>query len=274
MYMWNMIIKRTLFVMAFLSLVTFSAQAQKYPERREVRRGNRSFEKEQYDGAIERYRRALSLAEGCWEAKYNLGNALYEREMRHLKQETAQPSTPVPLQTASGEGSEVATRFDEAVQLLQAAALDSLRTPQERAEAYYNLGGVQFAQQKLQESLKSLRNSLKLNPADEEAKFNYTYVKRLLDQQQEQQQNQSQDQQQDQQQDQSQDQSQNQPQDSPQESSQEQQEESQTPQQPQEGVISPQEQEQMLDAIQAQEDETQEKLKERRGVVVRGKKNW
>ena len=31
---------------------------------------------------------------------------------------------------------------------------------------------------------------------------------------------------------------------------------------------------QMLDAIQAQEDKTQEKLKEKQGVVVRGKKNW
>ena len=38
--------------------------------------------------------------------------------------------------------------------------------------------------------------------------------------------------------------------------------------------ISPQEQEQILDAIQAQEDKTQEKLKEKRGVVVRGRKNW
>ena len=32
--------------------------------------------------------------------------------------------------------------------------------------------------------------------------------------------------------------------------------------------------ERMLEAIQAQEDETQEKLKEKAGVVVRGKKNW
>ena len=38
--------------------------------------------------------------------------------------------------------------------------------------------------------------------------------------------------------------------------------------------IAAQEQEQMLDAIQAQEDKTQEKLKEKQGVVVRGRKNW
>ena len=38
--------------------------------------------------------------------------------------------------------------------------------------------------------------------------------------------------------------------------------------------ILPEEQERMLDAIQTQEDKTQEKLKEKQGVVVRGKKNW
>ena len=30
----------------------------------------------------------------------------------------------------------------------------------------------------------------------------------------------------------------------------------------------------MLEAIQAQEDKTQDKLKEKTGVLVRGKKNW
>ena len=44
--------------------------------------------------------------------------------------------------------------------------------------------------------------------------------------------------------------------------------------QQQQGGISPQEQEAMLDAIQAQEDKTQEKVKEKQGVIVRGSKNW
>ena len=30
----------------------------------------------------------------------------------------------------------------------------------------------------------------------------------------------------------------------------------------------------MLEAIQAQEDKTQEKLKEAQGVLIRGKRNW
>ena len=38
--------------------------------------------------------------------------------------------------------------------------------------------------------------------------------------------------------------------------------------------ISDREQQAMLDAIQAQEDKTQEKLKEKNGVIIRGGKNW
>lgn len=289
MRIYNQYVFGRLLLLVGVLLLTLPAAAQKYPERREVRRGNRSFEREQYDGSIERYRRALTLADSCWEATYNLGNALYKREMRLLEREAsaAQPSPMLPQQPGMGMSGEeaqkeVAARFDEAVQLLSLAAADTLRTREERAEAYYNLGGVQFAQQKLQESLQSLRQSLKLNPGDEDAKFNYTFVKRLLENQQDQQQqgggeqNQQQNQQDQQQQNQDQ-QQQDQPQNPEEQNSEpqpENQEPQEQPQQPQPGEISPQEQAQMLDAIQAQEDETQEKLKERRGVVVRSAKNW
>ena len=33
-------------------------------------------------------------------------------------------------------------------------------------------------------------------------------------------------------------------------------------------------QERMLDAIQAEEDKTQDKLKDKKGVIIRGGKNW
>ena len=45
-------------------------------------------------------------------------------------------------------------------------------------------------------------------------------------------------------------------------------------QQPSASGIPEQEREAMLEAIQAQEDKTQDKLKEKQGIVIRGKKNW
>lgn len=229
-----------------LLLAAWSASAQHLPERGQVRKGNRHFNKGHYEQSIEHYTKALASAPQNFEATYDLGNALYKSE-----------------------------QFDKAEQTLRTAAADSLRTEDERAEAFYNLGNAQFKQEEYKEALESYKQSLRLNPADQEAKYNYAYTKRLLDQQKnkDQDKDQPQDQQQDQQnqqQDQQQDQ-QNQ-QENPADPDKEQEQPAEAQAQPQ--GISPQEQERMLDAIQAQEDKTQDKLKEKQGVVVRGKKNW
>ena len=41
-----------------------------------------------------------------------------------------------------------------------------------------------------------------------------------------------------------------------------------------EGAMTPEQQEALLQAIQAEEDKTQDKLKEKAGVLIRGSKNW
>lgn len=235
-----------------LLLTSLPLMAQQLPERSAVRRGNRHFNKGRYERSIEHYNRALEAAPAQFEATYDLGNALYRME-----------------------------RYEAAEQTLQKAAADSLRTSEERAHAYYNLGNAQFKQEKYKEALESYREALKRNPADMEAKYNYAYTKKLLDdQQQNQDQNQQQqqqggnDQQQNQQDQQDQQNQQDQQGENKPEGGDEQEQEQPAQPQPVEGAISEQEQEQMLDAIQAQEDRTQEKLKEKQGIVIRGTKNW
>lgn len=251
-----------------LLLLAAGAHAQQMPERSLVRKGTRQYHKGNYEAAISRYEEALKAAPGQFEATYDLGNALYKAE-----------------------------RYDHAEQTMRQAAADSLRSETERAEAYYNLGNAQFQQKKYKEALESYKQSLRLNPADMEAKYNYAYTKRLLDNdqnggggndnQQNQDQNKDQNQNQNQGQDQNKDQNQNQDQNKDQQNDRNQDQNQdgngqQDPSkqdpgqgQPTPSGISPQEQEQMLDAIQAQEDKTQEKLKEKnKGVVIRGKKNW
>ena len=243
-----------LFLFAFLS-----ASAQQMPERREVRKGNRSYHKGDYQKAVERYTQALTYAPGSFEGTYNLGSALCKAEM-----------------------------FDKAEQTMARAAADTLRTDEERAQAFYNLGNAQFLQKKYKEALESYRRSLLLDPADMEAKYNYAYTKKLLDenenQNSENNNNQQQEQEQDKnQQEQSRDNNQEQQdnneeerdgQQDPSKSDQNDKNNNEGQEQPVPAGISEQEQQQMLDAIQAQEDKTQEKLKEKQGVIVRGGKNW
>ena len=259
---------KSLYIILFLFAAS-GVQAQQLPERSLVRKGNRQYNKGNYEQSAGRYEQALQAAPGQFEAIYNLGNALYKAE-----------------------------RFDRAEQTMQQAAADSLRAGTERAEAFYNLGNAQFKQQKYQEALESYKQSLRLNPSDMEAKYNYAYTKRLLDQnknggggggndQKDQDKDQNKDQNQNGQGQQNPDQKGDQK-DQKGDPKDQQGDQKQDPQdgkgdkgdkgdqqgQPTPSGISPQEQQQMLDAIQAQEDKTQEKLKEKQGVVVRGKKNW
>ena len=216
-----------------------------------------SFDKGDYQKAVERYTQALTYAPGSFEGTYNLGSALCKAEM-----------------------------FDKAEQTMARAAADTLRTDEERAQAFYNLGNAQFLQKKYKEALESYRRSLLLDPADMEAKYNYAYTKKLLDENENQNSENNNNQQQEQdknQQEQSQDNNQEQQdsnkeeqdgQQDPSESDQNDKNNNEGQEQPVPAGISEQEQQQMLDAIQAQEDKTQEKLKEKQGVIVRGGKNW
>ena len=181
--------------------VAGDAMAQKMPERSLVRKGNRSYNKERYTEATERYQQALGHDSTLFEGRYNLANALLRRSLA----DTTGMSNPESAEYKLKQGF-----VTQAEGLLQAAAADSLRTDAERATAYFNLGNSQFVQQKLQDALLSYRRSLRYNPDDMEAKYNYALTKKLLEQQQNQDQNQNnQNQNQNQNQDQNNDQNQN-----------------------------------------------------------------
>ncbi|MBE6219807.1 MAG: tetratricopeptide repeat protein [Rikenellaceae bacterium] len=265
------------------------AMAQYYPERRLVREGNEQFERLNYRNALNRYNEALEYDTTKYESLYNRANA-------YLQNMLANPADT----TLKGE---VANTLFEQI------AADELLTKERRAEVLRNLGEGLFLQQNYEAALNSFRESLKLNPADREVKHNYILTKRIVDQKrQQQQQNQQNNQNQDQQQNQDQNQNnegnngQNQDQNQPENNENNQDkndnqnnegdqnedsqnkdnnqdnkgdEEEQEGEAPPPSGISRDEQERMLDAIQAQEDKTNEKLKEgEKAYIIPGKKNW
>lgn len=253
--------KQIILMMAAL-MVSIAAHGQLFPERKHIREGNRLYEKQSYADAEKAYRKGLQKDSLSVEGIFNLGDTNY----------------------ATGNFAGAEEQFRKVTELNEGVS------NAQKAAAYYNLGNAQFQQQKLQEALEAYKKSLKLNPSDLEAKFNYAYTKALLDQQQqnEQQQN-NQDQQQNQQQDQNQqgdNQQQNQQQ-QPQNGDQEQQQQPEQPQgdkpKPSEGSEQEQqpqagpskESEQMLNAVQSAEDKTREKVEGERAVgVARSGKNW
>ena len=157
------------------------------------------------------------------------------------------------------------------------------------ADYYYNLGNVAVALEDYQTAVDAYKQSLLRNPGDLEAKENYIYAKEKLKQQQDQQQNQQNDQNQDQNQEQqNQDQNQNkdqqdqnndqnkdnQDQNKDQNKDQNQDQQNQSGSEPK---ISPQAAQQMLQAIQAKEKETQDKVNKEKAAALSSRKkdkNW
>lgn len=262
---------RILVLVAFV-LAGSAVWAQKLPERSHIRKGNRSYEQGAFAEAQDGYREALKLDSMSVEALFNMGDAQYASEEFEAAEQTF-------TRLAEGNGR---------------------LTDEQKAQTYYNLGNTQFKQQKLQEALESYKESLRLNPKDEQAKYNYVYTKRQLSENQNQQNQQNQDQNQ-QNQDQNQqgqnqqnqdqnpnqnpnkDQNQNQ-QNKPEEQNNPEEQENQgdkpTPGGGEQNQPKPQPQpskmsEQMLDAVQHAEDQTREKIEAQQvvGVGASGK-NW
>lgn len=258
-----------------------NVEAQYLRERGLVREGNRNFSRNNYLTSFNRYNSALEHDSTNYEALYNRANAHHQ-----LRRTTPEDSTLVAEHT---------------YRLYEDIAADTLLTATQRAEVLRNLGESLFADEKYEAALNSFRESLRLNPDDKETKYDYILTKRIVDQKRQQQQNQGNNQNQDNQQqqndnnqqnnnqqnqDNNQNQDQNQQQNPDQENQQgdEQQdnggdEGENEPQQQPEGGERPQQlnsdQERMLDAIQAEEDKTQDKLKDKKkALIIPGKKNW
>ena len=270
-------------LVALLNLVCgVEASAQYLRERGLVREGNRQFEKLNYRSSLNRYNEALEYDSLSYEAMYNRANS-YQR-------------------LSMSESADSTLNAETAYANYEAIVADTLLSDVQRAEVLRNLGESLVEGEKYEAALNAFRKSMLLNPDDAATKYNYVLTKRIVDQkrsaQQQQQNNQSNDPQQNdqnQQQDNNQqqnneDQQQNNNNEDQQQNQDQQNEGEQDQQQPQpeEGDQNEEQQpqgsepkelsadqERLLDAIQAEEDKTQEKLKEgEKAIVVRGKKNW
>ena len=241
---------RSLLTIILLLLALLPSSAQ--DDRRDVRRGNRQFRKENYRAAEIDYRKAVLKDSTSLKAQYNLASALY-REQDY-------DSAAKALETVgeAGEGS---------------------------SDYHFNAGDIALARQDYQAAVEYFRQSLLLNPSDLEAKENYTYAKKMLEnrqnQQNQNQQNQQNRNQQDQQNQQNQQDQQNQNQDRQDNDQQDGQDQRQDGgdgrSQDAPSGISRQQASQMLRAIQAKEDETQEKVKREKARLLESsqkEKNW
>jgi tetratricopeptide (TPR) repeat protein len=239
-------------VLMWVAFAAVAPSVQAQPDRREVRQGNRRFRKENWREADVDYRRALLKDSTSFAANYNLANTLYRQGA-----------------------------YDEAGKSLE--RLKEAAGASVHAADYYNSGDVALQKKDYAAAVEAFKQALLRRPDDLDAKENYIYAKKMLENQQNQDQNQDQNQQQNQDQNrdqQNQDQNQgqqNQDQNQDQQNQDQNQDQQQQQPQPQEQQISPQQARQMLQAIQAKEKETQDKVNKEKAAVLKSRqkdKNW
>ena len=127
------------------------ASAQK--ENRHIRSGNELFSAEQYDKAEAEYREATQIAPDSYKANFNLGAVQYKQK-----------------------------NYDSCITNFRIVA-NTQKDKKRVANAHYNIGNALLAQQKYDEAIESYKQSLRNDPTDADAKYNLAYARKMKDQQ-------------------------------------------------------------------------------------------
>ena len=144
-------------VLLIMVLSTWSLAAHAQTDRGLIRQGNRAYRSGSYADAETAYRKAVDKNPNNPQAHYDLGCSL-------LKQNNDKAAD---------------AEFQKAAKLSK----DPLRGSQ----AHYNMGIIDQKNQDYKEAIKHYEDALKLNPKDEDARYNLELCKKLLKQQQQQQ---------------------------------------------------------------------------------------
>jgi len=235
--------------LGIIILVPIIAMAQ--PGRKQVLEGNRLYTEQKFDEANNKYRDALVNSPENPIIHFNIGNTLYKKK-----------------------------NYEEALKSYEKSL--SSNDVLKQSQAYYNMGNALYRAGKLPESILAYTQALRLNPNDEDAKYNLEFVRAQLKNQaqrqpqsgQQQQQQQQQEQQQSDENQQQQEQQQEQPQPEQQQSQQEDQQQQQSGEQRDQKQMSKEEAERILDALNNDEKDLQKNRKNVKAGSARVLKDW
>lgn len=252
---------KRLLIIIFVLFTISPLFAQK--ERWQVRAGNRAYDNAKYQKAELDYRRALQKDSTSVTAKYNLANTMY-------RQKNVQGAEQMAAGLLKSAGAKTSDKDSTATQETSAPVFMS---PENMAKTYHNLGNFTLNQKKYSEAVEAYKNSLRLNPKDMETKSNLAYAQKMLKDQQDKQNKQNQDQNKDQNKDKNKDKNdQNKDKQDPNKDQNKDPEKPQNQQAPP-PKITPQAAQQMLQAIQNKENETQDKVKKEKAKLLESRKN-
>lgn len=232
----------------FLTLTAFGQKGNDL-----ITEGNKLYEKGEFGEAEVRYRKAEAEKGDPFVSRFNLGTSLFRQN-----------------------------RFEEAASAFQQLP-STTEDRKQKAAAYHNLGNSLMKMEKYKESVDAYKQALRHDPKDEDSKYNLSYARRMI-QEQEQKQDQNKDDKQDKDQEKEEKQDQQQQdkgdkddkKDDQQQQPQDQKDDQQDQQQqPKENELSREDAERMLDAINQDERDIRERMdQQKRGPKRNVEKDW
>lgn len=117
--------------------------------------GNQLYNQKDYAKAELQYKQALSKDANSIKANYNLGNTLYQQK-----------------------------KYDEARAHYDKLIRDGKTTKADKHKAFHNIGKTYLDENNPEKAVQNFKEALKLNPYDEQTRYNYALAKKMLEQQQ------------------------------------------------------------------------------------------
>jgi tetratricopeptide (TPR) repeat protein len=243
--------KKIIYITLF-TLIAVNLSAQK-EVRNAIRSGNKAYNDQRYGAAEAEYNKAIKGNAASKEASFNLANTYYRqqkwddalKEYQHYL--TLENESPLRMSSAwSNIGNTYLKKKANEKGQGQQMPLQPGQQPQQPGQQADNL----------KSSMEAYKNALRLNPKDDETRYNLAVVQKMIQDRQNEDQNQSKDQNKDQNKDQKQDQNKDQNQNQDQNKDQKQDQKDQQNQ----NQMSQDNMQQMLQAIEQDEKNTQERV--------------
>ncbi len=162
------------------TLISFCVQAQK--EKKILYEGNKYYHSGKPMEASNIYKNSLQEKQDYYKANFNLGDALY-KTADLIK--AGKIPTPNKRMTPDSAANIV---YDQAAEQFEVVA-KSVSHPDTIQKAWHNYGNAKLMQKNYEDAILGYKKALKLNPKDEDTRYNLAYAQKQLKKQQQDQKN-------------------------------------------------------------------------------------
>lgn len=163
-----------------LCLFSLCGFAQK--EKMALRKGNDSYNGGKPVEAVNYYKKSLKEKQDYYKANFNLGNAYYKTANLIKSKEMLPPDKRMSPDSAAN------IVYNQAAEQFEVVA-KSVSNADTIQKAWHNYGNAKLMQKSYEDAILGYKKALKLNPKDEDTRYNLAYAQAQLKKQQQEQKN-------------------------------------------------------------------------------------